>query len=116
MELGSFNALSFDCYGTLIDWESGIAAVLGPWARARGLDLDDEALLAAYSGHEARAEAAHPGDRYPLILARSFRDLGRELGAEVTGADAGRLAALSRTGPRSPTPTPRWPHWRSATS
>ncbi len=92
MELASFGALSFDCYGTLIDWESGIAAVLGPWARARGLDLDDEALLAAYSGHEARAEAEHPGDRYPLILARSFRDLGRELGAEVTGADAARLA------------------------
>ena len=92
MELASFDALSFDCYGTLIDWESGIAAVLGPWARARGLDLDDEALLAAYSGHEARAEAEHPGDRYPLILARSFRDLGRELGAEVAGDDAGRLA------------------------
>ena len=30
MELASFGALSFDCYGTLIDWESGIAAVPGP--------------------------------------------------------------------------------------
>lgn len=92
MELTDFAALSFDCYGTLIDWESGIAAVLGPWARSRGLDLDEEALLAAYSRQEARAEAGHPGELYPGILARSMRALGAELGAEVTGEDAQRLA------------------------
>ena len=86
-----FDALSFDCYGTLIDWEAGIAAVLGPWAQSRDLDLTDEALLTAYSGHEARAEAEHPGDLYPLILERSLRDLGAELGAEVTQEDAQRL-------------------------
>ena len=92
MKLTDFDALSFDCYGTLIDWESGLAAVLGPWARSRGLDLSDEALLTAYSGHESRAEAAHPGEAYPAILARNLRDLGRELGAEVSDEDAGRLA------------------------
>ncbi len=92
MDLADFDALSFDCYGTLIDWETGLAAVLGPWARSRGLDLADEALLTAYSGHEARAEAEHPANPYPLILARSLRDLGRELGAQVTDEDAQRLA------------------------
>jgi 2-haloacid dehalogenase len=92
MELADFEALSFDCYGTLIDWEAGLAAVLGPWARSRGLDLSDEALLTAYSGHESRAEAEHPGEVYPAILARSLRGLGRELGAEVSDEDAGRLA------------------------
>ena len=30
MKLADFQALSFDCYGTLIDWEAGLAAVLGP--------------------------------------------------------------------------------------
>jgi putative hydrolase of the HAD superfamily len=92
MELADFDALSFDCYGTLIDWEAGLAAVLGPWARSRGLGLSDEALLAAYAGHEARAETEHPGEAYPAILARSLRGLGRELGAEVSDGDAGRLA------------------------
>ena len=92
MDLADFDALSFDCYGTLIDWETGIAAVLGPWVRSRGLDVGDEALLTAYSGHEARAEAEHPVDPYPLILARSLRDLGRELGVRVTEQDAQRLA------------------------
>ena len=92
-DLRDFDALSFDCYGTLIDWETGIAGVLAPWARRNGLDLSDEALLTAHSAHEARAEAAHPTDLYPAILARSLRDLGRELGAEVTDEDARRLGA-----------------------
>ena len=92
VEITDFEAISFDCYGTLIDWESGLAAVLGPWARSRGLALDDEALLAAYAGHEERAEAEDPGARYPDILARSLTALGRDLGAEVTAEDARRLA------------------------
>jgi putative hydrolase of the HAD superfamily len=92
VELTDFQALSFDCYGTLIDWEAGIAAVLGPWASSRGLALDDEALLTSYAGHEARVEREHPTERYPDILASSLRALGAELGAEVTDADAARFA------------------------
>lgn len=92
MRFTDFDALSFDCYGTLIDWETGLTAVLGPWAAGRGLRHDGEALLAVYSGHEAQAEADHPADRYPDILARAFRGLGGELGAEVTDADASALA------------------------
>jgi putative hydrolase of the HAD superfamily len=102
VDLGDFDVLSFDCYGTLIDWETGIAGVLAPWARERGLDLTDEALLSAYSTHEARAEAEHPADLYPLILARSLRDLGRELGAEVTDEDARRLGASVPAWPAFP--------------
>ena len=47
---------------------------------------------------------AIPADRYPLILARSLRELGRELGVQVTDEDAKRLGARCRTGPRSLTP------------
>ncbi len=93
MKLTEFEAVSFDCYGTLIDWESGIAAVLRPWARSRGLALDDEALLTAYSQHEAAAEAERPQALYPDILARSFTALGHELGADVSAQEAQRLAA-----------------------
>jgi 2-haloalkanoic acid dehalogenase type II len=102
VELTEFEALSFDCYGTLIDWETGLANVLGPWARAQGLDLDDDALLAAYSTQEARAEREHPGDLYPEILARSFRGLGAELGAEVSDGDAAVLAASVPSWPAFP--------------
>src|SRR5262249_24046984 len=92
MELTDFEALSFDCYGTLIDWETGLTAVLVPWARQRGLSLGGEELLTGYAAVEAAAEAGHPADRYPDILARSMRALGDTLRAEVTADDAARLA------------------------
>jgi 2-haloacid dehalogenase len=92
MDFTGFRALSFDCYGTLIDWEAGLSAVLVPWARSRGLDLSAEELLAEYSGFEAAVEAEDPAPLYPDVLARSLRLLGDRLGAEVTAEDAARLA------------------------
>ena len=92
MRFGDFEALSFDCYGTLIDWEAGIAAVLRTWAEAHSLRLTDEQLLTAYSTHEAQAEAEHPTELYPQILARAMRGLGAELGVPVSGDEAESLA------------------------
>lgn len=88
-----YDALSFDCYGTLIDWEAGIAAVLGPWARASHPELDDEVLLLAYSDEEARLERENPEALYPDILADAFRATGAKLGIAVTDDDATRLGA-----------------------
>ena len=92
MELTDFEALSFDCYGTLIDWETGLLAVLVPWARARSLELTGEELLTAYAQIEAAVETEHPAEAYPEVLARGMRLLGENLGAEVTDEDADRLA------------------------
>ena len=83
-----FDALSFDCYGTLIDWEAGIASVLRPWVDAHGSMLSDEELLVAYSVHEAEAEIAAPTDLYPQILARSMWSLGAALRIPVSDAEA----------------------------
>jgi len=88
MNLADFEALSFDCYGTLIDWETGILAVLRPLADAHASTLSDEELLVAFSVQEAEAEVATPTDLYPQILARSMRSLGTELGIPVTDAEA----------------------------
>jgi len=92
LRLTDFEALSFDCYGTLIDWEAGIAAVLRPWAERHRIDLEQDQLLEAYAAHEADAENEHPAERYPDILARSFRNLGEQLGTPVSNADATVLA------------------------
>jgi 2-haloalkanoic acid dehalogenase type II len=54
--------------------------------------MSDEELLLAYSGHEAAAEVDHATDVYPLILARSMRDLGAQLGVAVSDSDAQELA------------------------
>ena len=92
MRLADFEAMSFDCYGTLIDWEAGLSVVLVPWAREHGLDLTEEQLLTEYSTVEATVEAQRPTDLYPDVLARSMRLLGGKLGAGVTGEEAARLA------------------------
>jgi 2-haloacid dehalogenase len=99
VRLSDFDALSFDCYGTLIDWEAGLSAVLRPWAREHGLDASNEQLLTAFSTEEARAEAEHPADLYPRILARAMRGVGTQLGAPVSDEEA---EALGRS-------VPDWP-------
>jgi 2-haloacid dehalogenase len=94
IEYGGVEVLTFDCYGTLIDWETGIAAALGAVARAHGRDVADEALLATYAGHEAGLEAG-PYLRYREVLARACRgvcaDLGIEPSAEEVAAFAGSV-------------------------
>jgi 2-haloacid dehalogenase len=90
-DLTTFTALSFDCYGTLIDWESGIAAVLAPWARDQGLDVSDEDLLRAYADNEAAVERETPTALYPDVLAAAFRRTGDVLGRPVSDQWAQRL-------------------------
>jgi 2-haloacid dehalogenase len=70
LDLTKFNTLTFDCYGTLIDWERGILAELRPWVDRNGRkDLDDNAILETFGTTEAACEAETPGKLYPEILA-----------------------------------------------
>ncbi|HET7350845.1 MAG TPA: HAD-IA family hydrolase [Marmoricola sp.] len=91
VDLTTFKALSFDCYGTLIDWETGIAAVLAPWARGQGLEMSDEQLLLAYGGNEAAVQRETPATSYPDVLATAFRRTGEDLGRPVSDEWAQRL-------------------------
>jgi putative hydrolase of the HAD superfamily len=91
-DLTRYKALSFDCYGTLIDWEAGIAAVLSPWAREQGLDLTDEELLLAYADNGPAVERETPSALYPEVLATAFRRTADKLGRPVSEEWAQRLA------------------------
>ena len=103
-DLTTYKALSFDCYGTLIDWETGIAAVLAPWAREQGLELSDEELLRAYGDNEAAVEQETPAARYPEVLATAFRRTGEGLGRPVSDEWARRLGDS----------VPDWPAFRDS--
>ena len=94
MRLTDFDAISFDCYGTLIDWESGILATLRPWAGRHGLSVGDDALLAEFSRVEPGLQTARPAALYPDILADAFRALGRHFGRSV-GDDEARAFGQS---------------------
>ncbi len=89
-----FAAMSFDCYGTLIDWETGIANALRPWAAGNGLTLDDQALIAAHGRHETHVQDDMPGALYPMILAETLRRIGAELRAPVTDSRRRRLRSI----------------------
>ena len=93
IDLTGFKALSFDCYGTLIDWEAGIGAVLTPWSRERGLGLKTDELLAAYADNEAAVERETPAALYPQVLAAAFRRTGDGLGHPVSDDWATRLGS-----------------------
>ena len=101
MRLTDFKALTFDCYGTLIDWERGLLAELKPWASRHRLDVSDDALLAAFGEIETRCEAETPAKIYPEILAEVLRRLAKDwsvtLGpgeAEAFGASVGNWPAF----------------------
>ncbi len=99
MDLRAFKALTFDCYGTLIDWESGILAELRPWVAANGRKLPDDQILEAFGDAESACEAATPSKVYPEILADTFRALAKRWAIAATDAQA---AEFGRS-------VPRWP-------
>ncbi len=80
IKLRDFQALTFDCYGTLIDWETGILTELRAWAAPAG--IADDALLEAFGAEESRCEAATPDKPYPGVLADVHRALGQRWGIE----------------------------------
>ncbi len=92
-ELSDFDVLTFDCYGTLIDWESGLYVALEPWLARHGARREPGEALEAFGRHEAAQEAATPGLPYPRILAEVHRRLGGEWGLESTPKDAAAFGA-----------------------
>lgn len=91
VNLADYDALSFDCYGTLIDWEAGISGVLASWAGEAGLGLSAEELLVTYADNEARVARESPDALYPEVLAEAFRRTGDRLGRAVSVEWARRL-------------------------
>lgn len=91
-DLGTIEYLSFDCYGTLIDWESGIATALGPVLDARGTPMNREALLELYAEIEPEVESRPPFRTYRQILTEVVDEIGRRLGWQPTAEERVCLA------------------------
>ncbi|MGH7092059.1 MAG: haloacid dehalogenase type II [Stellaceae bacterium] len=86
MRLSDFNVLSFDCYGTLIDWESGIWAALQPLVARADDGREREAALIRFAHHETVQEKETPGLVYSELLARVHARLAAEWGAAPDAA------------------------------
>lgn len=75
LDVSAIKVLTFDCYGTLIDWESGLLAALQPVLRRHGVALEDDAALETYAGLEAAAESG-PYLTYREVLATCLGHFG----------------------------------------
>ncbi len=84
MNLTDFKALSFDCYGTLIDWESGMIAGLKPLTDRVFATLTRDEILQAHAFHESTQQKWTPGYRYRDLLPIVYKRLGEEWGVSVT--------------------------------
>jgi 2-haloacid dehalogenase len=87
MKIADFKVLSFDCYGTLIDWESGLLAALQPLIRRAGVLSDGDTILARFASHEARQQAAAPNMPYSEVLRVVHAALARNWGATEDAAE-----------------------------
>lgn len=92
MDPAEFGALTFDCYGTIIDWESGILRVLRAWAEKHRLPLEDEQLLGLFAQMEPEAERASPTAPYREILRDTHRRIADAVGVIPDDAEAAALA------------------------
>ncbi len=84
MKLTDFKALTFDCYGTLIDWETGMVEGLAPLTGRMSAPPSRDAILEAHARHESSQQRTTPSMLYRDLLAIVYKRLGEEWGVEVT--------------------------------
>ncbi len=86
MKLTDFRVLTFDCYGTLIDWESGIWAALQPLLGQVAAPPPDDEVLSRFANFQGEQERQTPRMLYPDVLASAHRQLAGSLGVSLPDA------------------------------
>jgi 2-haloacid dehalogenase len=86
MDYPHFTAISFDCYGTLIDWESGILPVVRNLLASHGQSLPDSAILELYGEFEAEAESG-PYQSYREVLQAVVRAFAERFHFEASSGE-----------------------------
>ena len=97
MQFSNFDYLTFDCYGTLINWEQGILGALRPILQSHNVVLSDDAVLAIYGEIEPKLQ--HPYQRYHEVLRGVVREFGKKTGFDASEAE---MSALPQS----------LPHWQ----
>jgi 2-haloacid dehalogenase len=105
LDFSRFEILTFDCYGTLINWEEGILRCLHRILAAHGKDVDDATILRLYGDFEARAEQGEYR-RYREVLQSVVQQFGEQLGFAPTEQEVRSL----------PESLPLWKPWPDTVS
>ena len=96
LQFGEIKAMTFDCYGTLIDWETGLLKAIQPILDSHGVRLSDSRILQIYG--EIEPEEQNPYRLYREVLANIVRRLGERLG----------FVALEKEAEALPNSLPSW--------
>ncbi|CAM3647076.1 Phosphoglycolate phosphatase [Bordetella sputigena] len=99
LRLSDFDAITFDVYGTLIDWEPSITAFLRGWAEENDIDADDEALVMAFDRARAEIQKERPAHLYPEVLSRCFDRICAEYAVAANPDRRRQFAASPHTWP-----------------
>jgi 2-haloacid dehalogenase len=105
LDFTRFEILTFDCYGTLINWEDGILGCMHRILADHGKNIDDATLLQLYGDFEAKAEAGEYR-RYREVLQSVVQQFGEQLGFTPTH---GEIRSL-------PESLPTWKPWHDTVS
>lgn len=93
MKLSDFQALTFDCYGTLIDWEAGLVKALQGLITCSPRRRTREEVLADYGLHEQEQQHFTPTMKYSQLLAVVYKRLAENWGAPAPWAECTTFAA-----------------------
>jgi 2-haloacid dehalogenase len=105
LDFNGFHIITFDCYGTLINWEAGILGCIHRILAAHGKDTDDATILRLYGDFEARAEQGEYR-RYREVLQSVVRQFGEQFGFSPTESETQSL----------PESLPHWKPWADTVS
>jgi 2-haloacid dehalogenase len=98
LDLNAFDALSFDCYGTLIDWERGIGDAIAPVFEAHGVVLAADMTLELFGELESALQSGAYVE-YRVVLARVLDGIGKRLGFVPRAAEREAFALSVRDWP-----------------
>ena len=92
LDFKDVSVLSFDCYGTLIDWESGILSAFEPLLSCSQARPPNSDLLRLYGQYEREAQAQAPFVNYRTVLQWVMNNLADQLGVGIKQEEEDRLA------------------------
>ena len=99
LDFNRYEWLSFDCYGTLVDWETGISAAVAEALRGHGISRSREEILQLFADAEPRVQGSPSYREYHRVLHEVMSMIGGELGLQLTESELNCLADT----------LPRWP-------
>lgn len=95
VDFDRYEVLSFDCYGTLIDWEGGLISGIRPILERHGFEATSEEILTLHARTESGLQSVSEGDayvKYRKVLGDTVLRFGEEHGFEPEPSEVGALA------------------------